>query len=52
MRLEKKGKAYVFFADVKGPSDKVSRKELWKRIKKKGIEKQLRVRNEELYEES
>ena len=47
-----KGKAYVMFADVKGAFDEVKREELWKKIEEMGISKQLRVRIEELYEET
>ena len=49
---KKKGKAYVFFADVKGAFDKVSREELWNKMEEKEIEKQLRVRTRELDEET
>ena len=49
---KRKGKAYVLFADVKGAFDRVNREDLWRRMEEKGINRQLRTRIKELYEET
>lgn len=48
----KKGKLYVFFADVKAAFDKVDRELLWKNMEKQSISERLIERINEIYKET
>lgn len=49
---KKKGKLYVFFANLKAAFDKVNRKKLWKVLEERGINRKLINRIKDIYEET
>lgn len=49
---KKKGKLYVFYADLKAAFDSLNRIILWKTLEKMGVSKNLRRRIEEVYLET
>ena len=49
---KKRGKVYAFFIDLKSAFDKVSRRDLWKSMKERGIRRGIVERIKELYEET
>lgn len=49
---KKKGKLFVFFADLKAAFDKVNREKLWKKMREYGIDKRLIKIIERMYQET
>lgn len=49
---KKKGKLYVFFANLKAAFDKMNRKKLWKVLEERGINRKLINRIKDIYEET
>lgn len=49
---KKKGKLYVFFANIRATFDKVDRELLWKNMKEQGISERLIERIKDIYKET
>jgi predicted GNAT family acetyltransferase len=49
---KERGKVFACFVDLKAAFDKVKRKKIWDRLRKKGVEEKLVRRIEEIYKET
>lgn len=47
---KERGKLYLFFADMKGAFDRLKREEIWKRLQEEGVDGQLRIRIQVMYD--